>query len=66
MNPREVKSWGRSEWEKARERGKRHFILHYGLVGFAVPLALLMLVYFYVAEPMLFDGAGLGDMLPIR
>ena len=43
------------DWAKIRNDGKRAFIRRYGLLRFALPVGLLMLIYANLAEPLLFD-----------
>lgn len=46
----------RARWRETRERGRRHFLIHHGLLRFAVPVGLAMLLYFVVLEPVMFGG----------
>ncbi len=66
MKSLKVNNWERSDWKEARAEGKARFIIRYGLIRFALPMALIMMVYFYIFEPLLFDGATWAQVFTLR
>lgn len=48
--------WTPTIWSQVRSQGRRHFIIHYGIRRFAVPLGAFVWFTMFLVVPLFFQG----------